>query len=169
MHLNDNRHIWRTLESISLHSAKLYKVATTVATYTALYGNRHIHLFDYAALDYPLTTHCVIQYVIVMTGIYTKLTRAVLTTKTRVTHVVNTVLGYWTIPLDIPNHALGVNVPQVVNKFSVTISGYQDIKHLTTTPHSRQTNVQIGRCDMPNFTSLRYNIADNKRDWEEFL
>lgn len=82
------------------------------------------------------------QYVVIITDRYSKLTRAIKTSKTAAAHMANIFLDHWIVSFDISSYLLTDNGTRFRSKFFASICGYLGVKHLTTTAYHPQTNGQ---------------------------
>lgn len=99
------------------------------------------------------------QHVVVITDSYSKLTRASPTSKTLLTTMKNVSLNHWIVCFCIPSYLLTDNGPKFIIKFFVSICGYLDMKHLTTTKYHPQTNGQAKQYNCTIITQLRHDFA----------
>lgn len=80
------------------------------------------------------------QYKLVIPDRYSKLTRAISTCKTTVTHIANILNGHWLIPYGITTYIRTENGAHLVSKIFATVRALLCAKHLTTFMyHHRQT------------------------------
>lgn len=103
---------------------------------------------DFVALDIlgPLPkAKSRIQYVVVVTYRYSKLTRVISSSKTASTHIANTFLDLRIIPYRIPLFIFIINDLQFVSEFIATLCQLLGVKHLMTTMYDPQTNGQAER------------------------
>lgn len=81
-----------------------------------------------------------IQFVVVLTDRYSKVTRAVSTARKTGTHIASTFMDNWIIPYVISDYMVTDNGTQFVNKFFKSLCGFLGTKQLTTTAHHLQTS-----------------------------
>lgn len=80
------------------------------------------------------------QLIVVMTNFYSKLMRAISTSKTSSTHVADVFLDNWVVQSGISEFVLAYNGPQITSKFSTMLCIDLEVMHLTTTVYHPQTN-----------------------------
>lgn len=145
---------------------------------TLLKNKLHLQLFpatgplEFVALDLlgPLPrTNKGNQYVDVITGRYSKLTRAIPTGHVTSTNVAYIVFNDWVIPYGIPTYILTDNGTQLTSKSFATLCTHLGTKQLTTTAYHPQTNGQVERYNKTIVTRLRHYVAKNQRDWDIFV
>lgn len=113
--------------------------------------------------EYPWTTsekeNKVNQYVFVLTELFSKLSREVVVTKTKATHIATISLDCWVIPYGIPSYVLTDIGPQIVAMFLASICAFLGIKKLTSTSYHPQTNGQTERYNKEIVPRLRHCVA----------
>lgn len=109
------------------------------------------------------------QYAIVITDRYSKVTRAIPTSKTASTHAANIFFEHWVIPYGIPKYLLTDNGPQFTSKFFAMICSLLGVKHLTTTAYHPQTKGQVEHYNKTIVTRLRHYVAEHQRDWDTLV
>lgn len=105
------------------------------------------------------------RYVVVITDRYSKLTRAIMSSKTALAHIVNTFLDQRIIPYGIRSFILTDNRSQIVSKVFATLCGLLGVKHLTTTASCPQTNSQAEQFNKTVATRLRHFVGEHQQHW----
>lgn len=104
------------------------------------------------------------QHVIVLSGRYSMLTRAVTVGSTTATHVANMSSYPWTIAYGIPTKLLTDNADPFTNKREATTCTMLAIKNLKITAYHRRTNGKVERNNRMVVTRLWHCIVINQRD-----
>lgn len=104
-----------------------------------------------------------IQYLVVMSDLFSKQPRAEPTTKTSPTQVTKIILDPWNNKFHIPSYVLDDNGPQFVRKCFAIMHGYVGAKPLKTTAYSQQTIGQVEQHNDTTVTSLGHYITDHQR------
>lgn len=106
------------------------------------------------------------QDVLVMTDRYSKLTKAVPTSKTTASHIVSLSMDNRIMQSDIKTHVLAGNRTQFVGKFFKSLCAFSGTKHLTIPAHHPQTNGQTERLNKTIIVTLQQHVAEHQRDWD---
>lgn len=109
------------------------------------------------------------HYALVSTHRYSKLTQAVPTSRTTVTHVVTVLVYHWLIPYSISPYLLTDNGVRFVSESFATVCALIGVEHLTSKAHFPQTNKQAKQFNKIFLTSLRYYVTEHWKEWDTFL
>ena len=109
------------------------------------------------------------RHVLVITDRFSKLSRAVPLVRINSTSVVRAFLENWAYPYALPETLLSDNGTQFTSKFFEEICTTLGVKHLTTTTYHPQANGQVERYNRTLVARLRHYVAENQRDWDEFV
>lgn len=106
------------------------------------------------------------QYIHFIADCYSKLTRAILTSKTTATHVANGVMDHQLIPFGIPTYELNGNKTLFVSNFFATVCALLGVKYLTTAAYHPQTNDQAEVLNKTILIHLRHFVVKHKKGRE---
>lgn len=101
-----------------------------------------------------------IQYVLIIMDRYSKLTRAIPTSKTTVSRLANLFLDHWIVPFGVPTYLLTDYVPKFGSKSFQSVSRKLGIKHLSATSYHPQTNGKAQRFNKIIVTCLRHYVVN---------
>ena len=139
---------------------------------------KHMKLFpatdplEFLAMDLlgPLPrTHQGNEYVLVITDLFTKLCRSVPLRNTKAVTVGTLFLYLWVYAYGAPSYVLTDNGPQFAAKFFEAVCTMIGNKHVFTTAYHPQTNGQVERFKKTLAARLRHYVAENQKDWDEFV
>lgn len=89
---------------------------------------------DFVAMDIlgplPKNSQC-IQYVLILTYQYSRLTQAISTSKTITTHIASLFFDHWIVSFGIPTFLPTDNGLQFVSEFFDSFGGYPEVRHIT--------------------------------------
>lgn len=100
---------------------------------------------------------------------YSKLSRALLTSKITASNVGDMFHDYWINPLEVPTYLFTDNGQKFVSKFLQSLSSQISIKYLTITSYQPQTNGQAKRFNKTIFTQLWHHGSELQRNWDIFV
>lgn len=106
------------------------------------------------------------QFVLSMTNRYSKTPRAVQTSRTSVTYIVNMFYEKWIAPYGICTYSLTNNGTQFVNTIFETICNFFGLGNLTTTAYQLQTSGQAERYNKTVITDLYLYVAGHQGSWD---
>ena len=109
------------------------------------------------------------RFITVMTDRYSKLTRAVPSTKTTAPQVALIFLDNWVIPYGIPSYVLTDNGPQFTSKFFACLCAFLGSKLLNTTAYHPQTNGQAERFNRTIVARMRHYVNEHQTDWDDYV
>lgn len=95
------------------------------------------------------------QFVLVITDLYSKLTRAVLTCMTTVSHILSIFMNSRVTPYRFPIHEWTENGTQCISEFSKTLCAFLGTKHLENTAYHTQAKGQAERFNKTIVARLR--------------
>lgn len=99
---------------------------------------------------------------------YSKLTRAISTTKDSATHIANIFPDHWNV-LYVPDKLLADNVPQFVDKCFVTLRKLLTLKRLTDIANHPQNNGQAKGYNKKIVARLPHYVAKHPVIWDIFV
>lgn len=133
---------------------------------------RSMHLFsasgslEFGAMDIvgplPKTTQG-IQHISVISDCYSKLARAVPTSRTTATHVANVSIDHFLISYSISKYELADNGTQFVGKLFATVCALFGGTHIATTAYYPQRNGQAKRLKKPSSPGIGPMLQNFKR------
>lgn len=130
-------------------------------------------LLDFIATDIPgplLKTKNSNKFVVTMTDRYSRLTRAVPTSKTSATHILSISYDNFILPYGIPTYLLTDNSTQSVSsEFFKTICHFLGMKHLKTIAYHHQTSEQAERYNRMLIARLHHYRARHQHGWDSFV
>lgn len=117
----------------------------------------------------PLPTKNGNTYIVVITDSYSKLGRAIPSSKMTATHVVYVSLDPRVLPYGIPDHLLMDSGSQFVSKFFAALCGFLGMKHLTRTIEQPQKYGQVEEYNKTIVTRIRIWVAENQYNSDIFV
>lgn len=94
------------------------------------------------------------QYILIVTGSYSKQTQAVPTSRTTAPQVANMFMDQWLVPYSTLLYLLTDNGAQYVSRFFATVYAQFGVKHLATKAGHSRTNSQAKRFSKAILTCL---------------
>lgn len=104
-----------------------------------------------------------------MTDGYTKMAKAIPTSKTIAVNVVIVFVDHFIVLDGIPGHLLASNGPPFVKTFMAILCAFLKLKDLTTTASHPQSIDQVKRCNIKIVTRLQYYFTEHQENWDIFV
>lgn len=108
------------------------------------------------------------RFITVMTGRYSKLTRAISSTKTTAPQAL-IYLDHWVIPFGISLYVLTENGLQSTSRIFAFLGAFLRPKLLSTTVYRSQTNEQTGRYNGTVVGRIRYYVKELQTEWDDYV
>lgn len=109
------------------------------------------------------------DFIVVKTGRYPNLTRAIPTSKTNATEGVHIFVEDWIVPYDIKDQLMTDNDPQLVGKLFDAVCAAMGTESLITTNFHLQTNGQFERYNKTILNRLFHYKSEHQKDRDTFV
>lgn len=114
-------------------------------------------------------TKWVNQHVLLMTNLYSKLTRDIQMARKTSSLVETAFIDHWVIPYGIHKYVFSDNGTQFVAKFFESSCGYLVVSYNTTTSYPLQANVKPWRNNNTIVARLHHSVKDTQSDWDDYV
>lgn len=101
--------------------------------------------------------------------LYTKLTKAILTTKKKAATVARIFVEHWVANYVISFKIVTENGPQFVSKFFVAVCSTLGLNNITTIEYHSQTNGQVECISFTLILQQRHFVFEHQTDWDLYL
>lgn len=105
------------------------------------------------------------QFVIIMTNLFSRLTRPVKMSKTNATHKASNFMDHWFNTYCIADYVLTGSRTQFISKLFELLRTVLGTKHLQKASDRPKTNGNAERFKKTIFARLRNYMAEHQRDW----
>jgi len=116
-----------------------------------------------------LATKAGIRFILVITDLFSKLTKCVALRRIIAISVASAIIDAWVACYGPPDRILSNQGPQFMSNFFIFLVKVLGAETVRTTSYNPQTNGQVERYNRIMATHLRQNVTDDPRRWDEIL